>query len=130
MEFTKDFFNLILDFGDEWVITGIEADHRKQQVYIDLEYKSDYYEDPETLEPTKLYDHTEVRVWRHLDILHYRISSAFVTRTFLSLAFLMQNLTNSIGESGCVKTLQMYYVDTSALQTRMRIRFCVSTSVL
>jgi transposase len=72
MEFTKDFFNLILDFGDEWVITGIEADHREQQVYIDLEYKSDYYEDPETLEPAKLYDHTEVRVWRHLDILHYQ----------------------------------------------------------
>ena len=29
MDFTKEFFNLILDFGDEWVITGIDADHKK-----------------------------------------------------------------------------------------------------
>jgi len=72
MYLTKDFFNLILDFGDEWVVTRIEVDHRKLQVYIDLEYKSDYYEDPDTLEPAKLYDHSELREWRHLDILHYR----------------------------------------------------------
>ncbi len=71
MEFTKDFFNLILNFGGEWAITGIESDHRKQQVYIDLEYISEY-KDPDTLEPAKLYDNTEVRVWRHLDILHYQ----------------------------------------------------------
>jgi transposase len=72
MDFTKDFFNLILDFGDEWVITDIEVDHRKSQVYLELEYKSEYYEDPDTLDPAKLYDHTEIREWRHLDILHYK----------------------------------------------------------
>lgn len=72
MDFTKDFFNLILDFGDEWVINDIEADHKKLQVYLELEYKSDHYEDPDTFEPAKLYDHTEVREWRHLDILHYK----------------------------------------------------------
>ncbi len=70
MDFTKDFFNLLLDFGDEWVITNIESDHKKPHVY--LAYKSDYYEDPDTLEPAKLYDHTEIREWRHLDILHYQ----------------------------------------------------------
>ena len=43
MDFTKDFFNLVLDFGDEWVITGIEADHKKLRVYLDLEYISDHY---------------------------------------------------------------------------------------
>ena len=72
MDFTKDFFNLVLDFGDEWVITGIEADHKKLRVYLDLEYISDHYEDPDTLELAKLYDHTEIREWRHLDILHYQ----------------------------------------------------------
>ena len=72
MDFTKDFFNLLLDFGDEWVITNIESNHRTQEVFLDVEYVSDHYEDPLHLTPAKLYDHTEVRVWRHLDILHYK----------------------------------------------------------
>lgn len=50
MDFTKDFFNLLLDFGDEWVITKVETDHRKLHVYLYLEYVSDYYEDPDTKE--------------------------------------------------------------------------------
>jgi transposase len=72
MDFTKDFFNLLLDFGDEWVITNIESNHKTQEVFLDVEYVSDMYEDPVSLTPAKLYDHTEVRVWRHLDILHYK----------------------------------------------------------
>jgi len=46
MDFTKDFFNLLLDFGDEWVITNIESNHRTQEVFLDVEYVSDHYEDP------------------------------------------------------------------------------------
>ncbi len=72
MNFTKDFFNLVLDFGEEWVIESVEADHKKHRVYLNLKYVSDYYEDPDTLEPAVLYDHSELREWRHLDILHYQ----------------------------------------------------------
>ena len=72
MDFTKDFFNLVLDFGDDWVITEVNSDHKKLHVYLEIEYKSDYYEDPETLEPAKFYDYSEIREWRHLDILHYK----------------------------------------------------------
>lgn len=72
MDFTKDFFNLLLDFGDEWVITKVETDHRKLHVYLYLEHVSDYYEDPATHEKARLYDHTELREWRHLDILQYK----------------------------------------------------------
>lgn len=72
MDFTKDFFNLLLDFGDEWVITNIEANHKNLEVYLDVEYRADYYEDPDTLDRARLYDHTKPRVWRHLDILHYK----------------------------------------------------------
>jgi len=61
MDFTKDFFNLALDFGDEWAITKVEADHNKLHVYLYLEYVSDTYEDPDTLEKAVLYDHTELR---------------------------------------------------------------------
>jgi transposase len=72
MDFTKYFFNLVLDFGDEWAITKVEADHKKLHVYLYLEYVSDTYEDPDTLEKAILYDHTELREWRHLDILEYK----------------------------------------------------------
>jgi len=72
MDFTKDFFNLLLDFGDEWVITKVETDHRKMHVYLYLEYISDYYEDPDTMKAARLYDHVEQREWRHLDILQYK----------------------------------------------------------
>jgi transposase len=68
----KDFLNLILDFGDEWVVTKIESDHRLKHVYIYVEYKSDYYEDPVNMEPAKLYDHCSLREWRHLDIWDYK----------------------------------------------------------
>ncbi len=71
MNFTKDFFNLVLDFGDQWVITKIETDHKKLHVYLYLEYCSENYEDPDNLEQAKLYDHCELREWRHLDSLHY-----------------------------------------------------------
>ena len=72
MDFTKDFFNLVLDFGDEWVISKVEADHKKSHIYLYLEYQSEYYEDPDSLEKAILYDHTELREWRHLDILQYQ----------------------------------------------------------
>ena len=72
MDFTKEFFNLLLDFGEEWVITNIESNHKDLEVYLDIKYVSDRYEDPETHEEAKLYDHTKTRIWRHLDILHYK----------------------------------------------------------
>ena len=72
MKFTKDFFNIISDFGDEWNITSIEANHIKKEVYIDLEYGIDEYFDPQTEEEYKLYDHAPERVWRHLDVWDFK----------------------------------------------------------
>jgi transposase len=72
MDFTTNFFNLLLDFGDEWVITNIDTNHKTHEIFLNVEYVSESYEDPVSLTPAKLYDHTETRVWRHLDILHYK----------------------------------------------------------
>lgn len=71
MEGLKEFLNLILDFGDGWIVTNIEVNTMKKIVYIDIEYSSGYYEDPITFNAAKLYDHAEIREWRHLDILDY-----------------------------------------------------------
>jgi len=75
MDFTKDFFNLMLDFGGEWSITKIEADHKDHKIYLYIEYVADYCVTPNTHERAVLYDHTEWREWRHLDVLQY---SAYV----------------------------------------------------
>lgn len=71
MELTNDFFNLISDFGDDWVITKVEADHKKKEAYIYLKYSNAKYYDPETEEEVALYDHSKERIWRHLDIWDY-----------------------------------------------------------
>ncbi len=72
MNITEDFFNLILDFGEEWVVKKVETDHKKLHIFLYLEYISNTYEDPDTHYPATLYDHCELREWRHLDILHYQ----------------------------------------------------------
>jgi transposase len=53
-------------------VKNVETDHKQHHVYLYLEYISDQYEDPDTAEPAVLYDHCEMREWRHLDILHYQ----------------------------------------------------------
>jgi hypothetical protein len=68
MIFTKYFFNVISDFGEEWVIKKIEADHLKKVAIIRLEYTYDKYFDPRTEDECTLYDHAPEREWRHLDL--------------------------------------------------------------
>ena len=72
MQFTRDFFNLLLDFGDNWRIIGVEPNHIEKIVYLDLEYCGSEYFDPETEQAAKLYDHAPKREWRHLDIWDYK----------------------------------------------------------
>ena len=72
MELSKDFFNLLLDFGEDWQVTKVDSDHRLCVVTIHIEYCSDTYYDPRTYEVVSLYDHAPERKFRHLDILQYK----------------------------------------------------------
>ena len=72
MEFTETFFNLLIDFGDEWRIVKVESDHKLKEIYLDVEYCGDSYKDPKTGELASLYDHSPERLWRHLDVLDYK----------------------------------------------------------
>jgi transposase len=72
MEFTNTFFNLILDFGDDWKVTKVEVNHKNKEVKLHLDYVGEHYLDPESREVAVLYDHTDYREWRHLDILQYK----------------------------------------------------------
>lgn len=72
MNITKEFFNGILDFGEDWTITKVETDHQAYKIYLYLEYTSDIFEEPQSLLPADFYDYSELREWRHLDILQYQ----------------------------------------------------------
>jgi len=98
MYLTKEFFNAIIDFGDEWVIKDIVVNIKTEDVYLDVVYNSDYYEDPETLVPAKLYDHSEERVWRHLDVLHYK-------------CFIRSRIPRVLCNSGKVKQIAVGWAD-------------------
>lgn len=68
----EEFINILLDFGEDWKVTKVESNCKQKVVFLDLEYISNSYMDPITCETAKLYDHTDEREWRHLDILDYQ----------------------------------------------------------
>lgn len=72
MEFTSDFFNLLIDFGDDWKVIGVESNHRDKEIFLELKYIGSDFSDPDTLEDCCFYDYSPVRIWRHLDILDYK----------------------------------------------------------
>ena len=54
MILAKEFFNLILDFGDDWMVIDIEVDSKDNMVYLDLKYIGKVYYDPDSMEPAPL----------------------------------------------------------------------------
>lgn len=98
MFLTKDFFNLISDFGDDWVIEEFNADHNKKEVYLKMKYANNKYFDPDSDQECKLYDHAPERVWRHLDLWDYK-------------SFIICRLPRIINSDGRVKTIKLGWAD-------------------
>lgn len=98
MLFAKDLFNLLLDFGEDWVIEEIEVDDLKKEVILQMRYKSDKYYDPDTEEECKLYDHAPEREWRHLDVWEYK-------------SYIRTRLPRVITKEGKVKTIRIGWAD-------------------
>lgn len=99
MLFAKDFFNLVSDFGDDWVIDEVEVEHLKNEVYLHMSYSNDKYYDPETEEECKLYDHAPEREWRHLDVWDYK-------------SYIRARLPRVITKEGKIKTIRIGWADT------------------
>jgi transposase len=60
--FTEEFFELLLDFGDEWEVTEVETDFSTSEVDIYVEYVG----------RSKVYDRASTRRWRHLDTMQFK----------------------------------------------------------
>lgn len=70
--FTENFFTLLLNLEDGWVVKSVESNLKTSEIYIHVEYLSNEFEDPETGEKCRLYDHAPKRKWRHLDTMQYK----------------------------------------------------------
>ena len=63
--FTEQFFELLLDFGDEWVVKEVETNLEFNEVDIFVEYFP-------TKSNLKVYDYAPMRRWRHLDTMQFK----------------------------------------------------------
>jgi transposase len=91
--FTEGLFTKLLQLKDGWFVESVETDFKQEAIFIQIECILDQLEDAETGELCKVYDHSPVREWRHLDTMQYR-------------TFLRCKLPRIITSSGKVKTVQ------------------------
>lgn len=62
--FTEQFFDLLLNFGQEWIVKEVKTNLETNEVDIYVEYCHDGQ--------GKIYDYAPVRRWRHLDTMQFR----------------------------------------------------------
>lgn len=60
--FTEQFFDLLLDFGDEWIVKEVRTNFETKEVDIGVEYFG----------KAKIYDYAPLRRWRHLDTMQFK----------------------------------------------------------
>jgi transposase len=70
--FTNQFFDLLLNLGDDWKVTNVIANYKIEEITIKIEYVAEQAECPNTLEMCKIYDHAQEREWRHLDTMQFK----------------------------------------------------------
>lgn len=69
---TASFFNQIINLGENWKISSVEADHDNLEIKIQLDYIGKQGKCPESGELCSIYDHAASRRWRHLDTMQYK----------------------------------------------------------
>lgn len=70
--FSEQFFDLLLNFGDDWKVDDVKANFKSAEVDIFVSYIGKKAECPETFEMCSIYDHRPSRRWRHLDTMQFK----------------------------------------------------------
>lgn len=70
--FSEQFFDLLLDFGDDWRVDDVKVDFLSEEVDVYVSFIGSRAECPESLEMCPVYDFREVRRWRHLDTMQFK----------------------------------------------------------
>ena len=60
--FTEQFFDLLLNFGADWIVKDVRTDLETNEVDIDVEYFG----------REQVYDYAPLRRWRHLDTMQFK----------------------------------------------------------
>jgi transposase len=70
--FSEQFFDIILNFGDDWKVESVALNSKTEEVDVFVEFKGKKSEHPSTLELFPIYDHAPERRWRHLDTMQFK----------------------------------------------------------
>ena len=70
--FSAQFFDLLLDLGEEWKVDDVKVNTLLGEVDIYVSYLESKAECPDTKELCGIYDHRTTRRWRHLDTLQFK----------------------------------------------------------
>ena len=58
--FSEQFFDLLLNFGDDWKVDDVKVNFKLEEVDIYVSYISDNAECPDSMELCSIYDHNSV----------------------------------------------------------------------
>src|ERR1044071_429960 len=66
-----ELYRQLLGLSRPWRVKRVELKLDEQQVHVWVEHGEERWRCPECGESCPLYDHSEQRVWRHLDTMQY-----------------------------------------------------------
>ena len=77
--FSEQFFDIVLNFGDDWKIDDVKVNFKTEEVDVYVSFIGSKAACPDTLELYSIYDHRKNRRWRHLDTIQFK--------TFINLKY-------------------------------------------
>ena len=96
--FSEQFFDLLLNFGDNWKVERVYVNMVTDEVNVFIDYIGKEAEDPETFEKYSIYDHAPLRRWRHLDTMQFK-------------TYINSSVPRVKDSSGKVKTIKTPWAD-------------------
>jgi len=70
--FSEQFFDLLLNYGDDWKVDDVKVDFKLNEVDVFVSFIGKQAECPDTMELCSIYDHRVTRRWRHLDTMQFK----------------------------------------------------------
>lgn len=110
--FSEQFFDLLLDFGDDWQVERVYVNTVTEEVDVFVDYLGKYAEDPESLSQYLIYDHAPLRRWRHLDTMQFK-------------TYINSSVPRVKDESGKVKTIKTPWADNYERHTHLFERLAI-----
>lgn len=63
----SDHYKILLELDENWGVSSIDFDHKKEEVVVCLSYQGSSHKDRSEV----IHDYRPTRRWRHLDTLQY-----------------------------------------------------------